>query len=791
MDKKANYYLKKYEEHYKLIDTKPKADVIGFLETVIQEAEDKGDDAYALFFKGRKNWMLGNFKEAARLKGKAADKLPNVAFVLIGYAVSLAYINDEENAIKFADIAYKLEPDSALINWKNGVVSYKLRKPSEAILALDKALKLDPDNIHALGKKGDVLHELNKFDEASAVYKKALNHAPKSVPLLNNLGVVLRHANKHTEAIEILKLSNEIDPTIIDTIVNLGATYDDLGKYYLALDYYNKALEINSECLTAIINKGITLSNLVKYEEAIRMYNKALEINPEEINALVSKGDALYKLGKYNQAIKLYSKALEINPKEISALVNKGRTLIDLGEHHEAIKLYDKVLKIEPQNKYALYGLVDCYIAIKDFKKAKKIDKELKKILDDDNESTIWLDYKMSELPSEKTSINPEIQKLDYYMRKVLEDFNDKKMTIYTGTIETAKNKFNSVIKKYDNSDKFKETEPKNGFLSILRRWNSYTPILNIADSKGGGYFMKIGGKGIVVDPGIDFMRNFFGEGFLFYDIDMVFITHAHPDHMADLESIFSLLHEINEDLPDGKKKTIDLYMNLGTMKKVSGWLNPREDYLRKIHVVEEGIEYPLTNILSVLPTKAIHCEILAKNYALGYIFKLRGRKIIGFTGDTAWAQDGSIAEPYKKCDILVAHLGSIYEKDFKGELHSNHLGLLGLSGLIGAVKPKLCVISEFGEELETFREELANNLTKNLGPTCISADIGTEVGFTDPPTIRCIICGEFVKNYFSDNMEGCVFYKCNTCKEEYDSTDNTKKYINGTIYPKKTLREF
>jgi len=58
---------------------------------------------------------------------------------------------------------------------------------------------------------------------------------------------------------------------------------------------------------------------------------------------------------------------------------------------------------------------------------------------------------------------------------------------------------------------------PKNQ-LVILRKWNSYTPILPPSKTeflnKGGGYFLRVGETGIVIDPGYNFIESYLNAGF-------------------------------------------------------------------------------------------------------------------------------------------------------------------------------------------------------------------------------------------------------------------------------------
>ena len=85
--------------------------------------------------------------------------------------------------------------------------------------------------------------------------------------------------------------------------------------------------------------------------------------------------------------------------------------------------------------------------------------------------------------------------------------------------------------KRFPKDDKFKAV------LTVLRRWNSFTPALasSVNPSKGGGYFLYFQKNnkslGIVIDPGYDFLDNLFSQGYRIGDIDVIIVSHAHPDH--------------------------------------------------------------------------------------------------------------------------------------------------------------------------------------------------------------------------------------------------------------------
>ena len=128
----------------------------------------------------------------------------------------------------------------------------------------------------------------------------------------------------------------------------------------------------------------------------------------------------------------------------------------------------------------------------------------------------------------------------------------------FLDAIEAYEKERNTFISKYRQCPLGSES-----FLVVLRRWNSYTPSLPMAQhnmdglnqySIGGGYYLFLQseegslnhGYGLVIDPGYNFIHNFGSAGFGLDDIDGILMTHAHNDHTNDFESILSLLYQRN-----------------------------------------------------------------------------------------------------------------------------------------------------------------------------------------------------------------------------------------------------
>lgn len=93
---------------------------------------------------------------------------------------------------------------------------------------------------------------------------------------------------------------------------------------------------------------------------------------------------------------------------------------------------------------------------------------------------------------------------------------------------------------------------------------------------------------------------------------------------------------------------------------------------------------------------------------------------------------------------------------------YRNHLGRLGMARLIQVLKPNICFISEFGEELRRHREELAEIYGRAFVNTLFfPADIGLEYDL-NKQKIKAIIGLDFEKNdYFQELTDPAKIKTC------------------------------
>lgn len=414
-----------------------------------------------------------------------------------------------------------------------------------------------------------------------------------------------------------------------------------------------------------------------------------------------------------------------------------------------------------------------------------------------------------------------------------------------------------------------------------LQRWNSTSPAQG--RSVGGGYFIYHTDKngridlGVAVDPGFDFLRNLFHYGFSLLDINVVLLSHAHVDHVRDFESMVALCLELKKRT--GKKHKLQAIMTLGVYRRLShvilspGLREFVEPYILDIEkeidrkFVEPYFEDVSPNIslessavvqgpgpkfrfvsttrpdsrvrpliadnepdargvhLTITATRAYHED--HSDYSDSFGFKIQiidydsepiNDRTIGYTGDTSWHTN--IMEPYKDCDALIVHLGSLFDRTGKKQFSNydkdgkqcwalvkekNHPYLTGMLHFLREItagtwhessKRPLVLVSEFGEELRgRIRVDLYRRLKRAYGLrgegdeyvelNFLPVDVGLEVLLdrsnssssdhscqqesAGPPWVCCVVCQHYVSldkvDFQTFGHDEALFNVCQSCK--------------------------
>jgi len=302
--------------------------------------------------------------------------------------------------------------------------------------------------------------------------------------------------------------------------------------------------------------------------------------------------------------------------------------------------------------------------------------------------------------------------------------------------------------------------------LRTIHKWNSSSPLFSRGISQGGGYFLTLKNasgetKGIVIDPGYDFLDIFRDLGLGIADIDAVILTHDHDDHTQSVEAILSLLAKYNDHNIEKKSKVIDIFGSPGAMLKFQGVLSATDP--KGEREINFTLLVPGSSVTSVdhsgtmdkygfnLHVKhAYHNEMWTnQESSVGVVIETRikekgaGPLSIGVTGDTRY--EPGLGKNYSDAQIILLNIGSIEKEE--GKFLPQHLGICGCINFLKEArlgKPTLAILTEFGEEFKGRRDVISKIIENWAQPMAtdetslkvIPADVHLELKLSDM-TIR------------------------------------------------------
>ena len=330
---------------------------------------------------------------------------------------------------------------------------------------------------------------------------------------------------------------------------------------------------------------------------------------------------------------------------------------------------------------------------------------------------------------------------------------------------------------------------------TVLRKWQSYTPSLGSYSecSRGGGYFIYNVGdegqvkEGIIIDPGYDFIENFFEHGFSVLDIKAIVFTHSHPDHTVDFPGILTLIHEANnrgfkEKQGEWKHQKVYIIAPSCCINHFYPFIEDAKDNIKDVIVMypekpDIDNSFHLENfIIDAIP--AYHKEFQECDYCMGLIIKNKSNEcLVGFTGDTVWTQD--LATKLENCQIVCVNMGALLDvrkghsfKKLSEDVNKikeliykeKHLYLPGTIALLNELhkntsKVQLAIIGEIGEE---FRNGLRRDLFYKLNQHMIEQNkveetnqleiLIEDTGLTitlegSRPYVRCARCRKVIES--------------------------------------------
>jgi tetratricopeptide (TPR) repeat protein len=290
------------------------------------------------------------------------------------------------------------------------------------------------------------LHVKKDFENAENLYLSIIQNDQTNYQALRHLGILYNDTKKYDKAIKYLTNAINIAPSIPDAHNNLGLVYFVSDNLALAKKSFEKSFLLNNKYLPALNNLTRVYFSLNESELCLQSALAAIELNPNEYICKLNHALALSINGKIEEGIKILEKLKEENKTddlfnqlalmyEVSGNIEKSNQYLlesyKLNQNNYAmlVKLMDNDVLTEKELNYSLEekfndnrfdslveksNLARClYISFnkkKDYELAGKYLVESNKLRDE------VLEY--------------EISKDEYFVNKIIEEFDAKKINI-------------------------------------------------------------------------------------------------------------------------------------------------------------------------------------------------------------------------------------------------------------------------------------------------------------------------------------------------------------------------
>lgn len=270
---------------------------------------------------------IGNEAEAARLLDRA--KNPNDASVLIARSYLQQTQFELASALKSAQQAAAIDPNSALIQARIAELSLMTGDTKQARKFSKNAIALQPDFARAHGIAGFTLMQQLKFDAAETEFKRASElDTTDPLPRLG-LGLILIRHNRVSEGREQLAIAVALDPGQSLLRSYLGKAYQEEGRERLANDQYTLAKTFDSAdptpwfysaLLARVQNRPFDalddLNRSIELNDNRAVYRSRLQLDADEATRTASQAEIYRELGFDTLAQRTAARAVSAAPSE-------------------------------------------------------------------------------------------------------------------------------------------------------------------------------------------------------------------------------------------------------------------------------------------------------------------------------------------------------------------------------------------------------------------------------------------------------------------------------------------
>ncbi len=271
----------------------------------------------------------GHVMQAEQDLRRAIKAVPDYLEAHINLSNACRQKKDFKHAKRFAELAVKLNPQSAAAWNAVGAADMESARLEAALQAFDRALEIAPNTLVIVKNKAKIFVVQKKWQDALPLLEKAADLQDFEVyTMLSRAYSVLGQTDSAIDPFQSAMRVSTPDvrkayfstPEGVEQLIAMG---DALGVYRsnfsAAADLYQLAIESLPEHTTLINNLAVTQFNQAVFDKAAENLRKLLLLDPTNAQARTNLGVSLIMQDHSEEAIAQFKLALEHDPQFLAA----------------------------------------------------------------------------------------------------------------------------------------------------------------------------------------------------------------------------------------------------------------------------------------------------------------------------------------------------------------------------------------------------------------------------------------------------------------------------------------
>ncbi len=309
-----------------------------------------------------------NYAKAAEDFEAGGDLAKSQPSALMAYALCLAHLNREAEAIPVLQQLLVVRPDDSVARYDLALVQWRVSKHAEALSTLQPILESKPPDAAAL-RLAAAIHEANgETPQAVELLRSAILANPDEPGSYLDFAALSFAHNSYTVGIDIVNAGLTRLPDSPSLYMARGVLYGQNGDFEKAMADFEHAHQLDPTTSMAASAEGIAQSQQHNHKEALENFRQQVREHPNDALGYYLLAEALSWSGSEGgspdnqkniaEAIANAEKSNALDPKLVQVYDLLASLYLQNDQIQPAIDTCRAALKMAPKDQSALYTLI-------------------------------------------------------------------------------------------------------------------------------------------------------------------------------------------------------------------------------------------------------------------------------------------------------------------------------------------------------------------------------------------------------------------------------------------------